>query len=377
MAEGLSPQKIAAERRNVLALNCGSSSLKFAVYACHAAGAELVCDGMADEVGGDSARFWSRAAGGEKREEPGPIPDHRAALLRTAEALERHGLPEPDAVGHRLVHGGPKLREHRRLDPEIYKELQAAADFAPLHVPTALSVIDGVSKKMPGAPQVVCLDTAFHRHIPDVAMTFALPQHVRDMGVERYGFHGISLESIVAQLDPVPERLVVAHLGNGCSITAVRGGVSVDTSMGLTPTGGIMMGTRSGDLDPGIIVFLMRNGYSDAAKLEQMLDHECGLKGVSGESNDVRDLMRLAGQDGRAALAVRMFCYQSRKTIAAMAAALGGIDMLVFTGGIGEHVDQIREEICAGLRFLGDCQIRVLPAREDLQIALTTARLTV
>ncbi len=160
------------------------------------------------------------------------------------------------------MHGGPNLREHNRLTAEVYKELRNAAQFAPLHVPPALAVLDAVCKEMPGVPQVICLDTAFHRHMPDVARMFALPGEIVAMGVERYGFHGISLESILAQLNPVPKRLVVAHLGNGCSVSAVRDGVSIDTSMGLTPTGGMMMGTRCGDLDPGVLVYLMRHGYA-------------------------------------------------------------------------------------------------------------------
>lgn len=362
-------------RQHILALNCGSSSFKFGLYFCRGTDTELQAEGEAEEVGHDGGSFWFRKQGNGKHTEPADIRDQPAALDLALDALSRNGLPQPDAVGHRLVHGGPRLREHQRLTPEVKSELRKAAEFAPLHVPPALSAIDAVSRKMPGVPQVVCLDTAFHRSIPDVARTFALPKEVRDLGVERYGFHGISLESVVAQLNPVPERLVIAHLGSGCSVTAVRRGVSIDTSMGLTPTGGMMMGTRSGDLDPGVIIFLGRHGYKDPQQLEHMLDYESGLRGVSGRSSDFRELTQLRQQDGCADLALRMFSYQLRKTIAAMAAALGGMDLLVLTGGIGEHAESIHQEMSSELSFLSNCRVQVLAAQEDLQIARTTARL--
>ena len=365
----------AVRGRNILALNCGSSSLKFGFYLCKGKDAELLCEGEAQEVSQNSSRFAFRR-GTEKHEEQLAIPDHAAALKTTLEVLKQHNLPQPEAVGHRFVHGGEKLREHKRITQEVLECLRGAAAFAPLHVPIALSVLEAMEAKMPAIPQVACLDTAFHRDLPDVARTFALPAKVREMGVERYGFHGVSIESILAQLDAVPERLVVAHLGNGSSITAIRRGASVDTSMGLTPSGGIMMGTRCGDMDPGVIVFLMKRGYAETGKLEGLVDHESGLKGVSGKTSDVRELMQARDHDANANLALRMFCYQARKTVAAMAAALGGLDELVFTGGIGEHATQIRDEICAELGFIGDCRIRVLPAQEELQIARITAKLT-
>jgi len=346
--------------RHILALNCGSSSLKFSVYVWNGSDAEFCCSGEAEEVGHDSSSFWFKR-GDRKKEEKLAIPDHRAALRHAREVLQKQGLPLPDAVGHRFVHGGPKVREHCRITPEVRELLRGAALFAPLHVPIALSVLDEVEARLPQVPQVACLDTAFHRNMPDVAQTLALPADVRALGVERYGFHGLSIESIVARLNPVPERLVVAHLGNGCSITAIRNGVSVDTSMGLTPTGGILMGTRCGDLDPGVMLFLLRSGYSDGGKLERIVDHESGLKGISGGTSDMRDLMGLRAQQPNADLAIRMFCYQASKTIGAMAAALGGLDMLVFTGGIGEHAAEIRDAICSGLGFLGKCRMEVVP----------------
>ena len=192
---------------------------------------------------------------------------------------------------------------------------------------------------------------------------------------ERFGFHGLSLESILAQMTDIPEKLVIAHLGNGCSITAVRHGQSIDTTMGLTPTGGVMMGTRSGDLDPGVLTYLMRNGFNDREKLAALVDHQSGLLGVSETNNDVRELLEVRGADARADLALRMFCYQVRKAIAAMAAALGGLHTLVFAGGIGENNKELREEICSGLSFLPTFETRVIRSQEDLQIAKITAAL--
>ncbi len=383
----------------VLALNCGSSSLKFGMYDCEMPLADargsvlpalcteprrlgrvgdelrvkLICEGEAEEIGGENSSFWVNAPGGAKRKEQIRLSDHSTALGRALDALNDCGAPEPEAIGHRFVHGGPQVREHQRATAGVIEKLRAAVSFAPLHVPQALSVLDATQQRLPKTAQVVCLDTAFHRTMPDVAKTFALPREVREMGVERYGFHGLSLESILAQLDGVPERLVVAHLGNGASITAIRNGRSIDTTMGLTPTGGVMMGTRCGDLDPGVALYLMRRDGADAEKLERIFDHSSGLLGVSGKSSDVRELLAVRKQEAQADLALRMFCYQAKKAIAGMAAALGGIDALVFTGGIGEHAAELREEIFAGLGFLGHLEIRVLPSQEDLQIARITA----
>jgi acetate kinase len=338
----------------ILALNCGSSSLKYGVYSLENSVA-LLHEGEAEEIG-----------------HAGCAPDHAAALQQALESIEHAGWKEFSAVGHRVVHGGPHLRQHARLTGNVAQQLQAAVEFAPLHLPSALSVIHAIQQRLPNIPQVICLDTAFHRNMPDAAKTLALPAELRAFGVERFGFHGLSLESILPQLHPVPPRLVVAHLGNGSSITAILNGNSIDTSMGLTPTGGVMMGTRCGDLDPGALLYVMRRTGADAAKLEQFVDHQSGLLGISGITSDVRELLAARAQNPQADLALRMFCYQVRKMIASMAAALGGLDALVFTGGIGEHAQPVREEICRGLSFLGNFAVNVLPAQEDLQIARIT-----
>ena len=289
--------------------------------------------------------------------------------------LDQAGAPPPNAVGHRLVHGGRNVREHCRLTPQVMRDLQAAVEFAPLHVPSALQAIDAVSLRMPGVPQAICLDTAFHRTLPDVSRHFALPLDVAGGGVERYGFHGLSLESILPRLQPVPARLIVAHLGGGCSLTAILRGKSIDTTMGLSPTGGIMMGTRTGDLDPGVMLYLLRHGCDTAEKLADLVDHHSGLLGVSQLSSDMRELEKQAPSNPQADLAVRMFHYQVRKAVGALAAALGGLDMLVFTGGIGEHNTNLRDSISRELAFLGTFETRALPSQEDLQIATITAAL--
>ncbi len=319
--------------RVILALNCGSSSLKFGLYRTGAGDPSLVREGEAEEIGRENSS----------------IPNHGAAL---AQALETGSEADNiTAVGHRIVHGGADIRTHQALTPEVMEKLRAAVAFAPLHLPAALAVIEATGRKLPKARQVVCLDTAFHREMPAVSRTLPLPAAVRELGVERFGFHGLSLESILAQMDSIPERLVVAHLGNGSSITAIHKGRSIDTSMGLTPTGGIMMGTRTGDLDPGTVVYLMRQGYESAEKLEAVIDRESGLRGVSETSSDVRELLKARTKDARADLALKMFCYQAKKTIASMAAALDGLDVLVFTGGIGEHAAQLRDEILRRLEI--------------------------
>ena len=361
----------------VLALNCGSSSLKFGLFDFNGEDASAIALGEAEEIGRSESNFWLLRAGEHaKQEERITLTDHSAALAHALDALRGLGAPQIQAIGHRFVHGGPRLRRHVRLTREVLEELRGAVDYAPLHLPAALAVVDAVEQRMPRIPQVACLDTAFHSTMPDVARTFALPEDVRRRGVERYGFHGLSVESILAQLQPVPVRLIVAHLGNGASITAVRNGQSIDNSMGLTPSGGVMMGTRCGDIDPGVLTYLMSHGYDSTETLEQIFDHRSGLLGISGETSDVRTLLAARKENPRADLALRLFCYSVQKTIAAMAAALGGVDAIVFTGGIGEHAVEVREQITAGVAFLGKHDVIVLPAEEELQIGRITANLT-
>jgi acetate kinase len=256
-----------------------------------------------------------------------------------------------------------------------------------------LSVIRFAQENFPELPQVACFDTMFHAGMPEVARTLPIPRELRSDGIQRYGFHGLSCESIMRQLgDKPPDRLVIAHLGNGVSVTAVKGGESVDTSMGLTPSGGVIMGTRCGDIDPGVLVYLVREKNFDAARLEALVDHRAGLLGISGIDGDMRRLHDVSTSNADARLAIRMFCYSIRKQVAAMAAVLDGLDLLVFTGGIGEHDAEVRDQICGGLSWLGISHdqardqalrspinhsrprsvVRVIPSQEDVQIAVHT-----
>jgi acetate kinase len=374
------------DKTTVLALNCGSSSLKFGLFQAGVSGPNLLIDGEAEAVGTSQARLTARGSDGAASSKTSPIANHAEAAIEIFTVLAEHGAPAPSAVGHRIVHGGPSVRNHCLIDPQILRALEDARAFAPLHTPTALEVVRIAQAHFGGCQHVACLDTAFHHCLPDVARRLPIAAALQVDGVERYGFHGLSCESILRQLaEPPPQRLVIAHLGSGSSVTAVRAGRSIDTSMGLTPSGGVMMATRAGDLDPGLMVYLIRKHGLDAAGLEVMIDREAGMAGVSRLSGDLRQL-RAASQNPDARLAVQMFVYSVRKQIAAMVAALEGLELLVFTGGIGEHDARTRAEICAGLSWLGfdavmaqgrsreqrrdtPPRIRVLPAREEEQIA--------
>ncbi|MDH4391072.1 MAG: acetate/propionate family kinase [Aquabacterium sp.] len=379
---------------HVLALNSGSSSLKFGLY--RLCGADTLCllSGEAEGLGEAGASFHATdAQGAVLVQETSAMADAGAAVVRIGKLLSDRNAPHPAAIGHRVVHGGPHLRQHCTIDASVLATLEAAAAFAPLHTPAALAVIRYALGHFPGLPQVACLDTCFHAAMPLVASTLPLPRHLRAAGIQRYGFHGLSCESIVRHYaSKVPWRLIIAHLGSGASITAVRNGLSIDTSMGLTPTGGLIMGTRSGDLDPGVLVHLMRTQRLDAAAMEDLVDHHSGLLGLSGISGDMRALHDAAAAQGDARLAIAMFCYRVAKELGAMAIALGGVDEIVFTGGIGAHDVQVRADVCARLSSLGvalderrnlrgiglvshdasRCVVRVLPSQEDEQIARHT-----
>ncbi len=323
--------------RRVLCVNSGSSSIKAAVYDVGAGDpqrrAHVLVEGLAPDRAGHAQGI-----------------DRAVAELGDTVALD--GIA---AIGHRVVHGGPDLTEHTVIDDDVLRTLRAAIGFAPLHLPAEIGGIEALAARFEGILQVACLDTAFHRTMPEVATRFPLPSWVAERGVRRYGFHGLSYEYIVTAVGAdVLGRAVIAHLGSGASLAAIVAGESVDTTMGLTPTGGIVMGTRPGDLDPGIVEHLQRSAGLDLDEVAHLLDHESGLRGLSGSSSDVRDLLaaRAAG-DRAAALALDVFTRSVRKGIGALVAVLGGIDTLVFTGGIGEHAAPVRAEIVAGLGHLG------------------------
>jgi acetate kinase len=391
---------------HILVVNPGSSSIKFTMYVEEAAGLRTLYEGELSGIGMALAKLaFQDAAGKDLSASVGEV---RGASMHEAigtfeRAIELAGLARPDAVGYRVVHPGARLKGHQLVTPEVLAELKQAEAFASLHDPAAVEMMEEMMRRAPGVPRYACFDTVFHETMPEEAYVYALPESLRAQGVRRYGFHGLSCESVVAQLREAegvefPRRLLIAHLGSGCSVTACLDGRSVDTTMGLTPTGGVVMGTRPGDLDPGLVIFLLRQDGATVDSVEAMLNHCSGLKGLGGV-NDMRALREAAAAgDARAGLAIRVFCRSVAKAIAAFMAVLGGADALVFTGGIGEHDSLSRGEIAGALSALGleidraaneahakglrkigaqDSRVAVyvIPAKEDLMIARHVARM--
>ncbi len=382
--------------RIILCLNSGSSSLKFALYQIGDGRELLLAEGAVESNDAQTARLWIRSAQSKLERNDVDMSSPSAALHAASMELERLELPHPDAVGHRLVHGGPHHAAPERITDTLLGELRSLIPFAPLHMPYEIAGIEAVTSRLSNLPQVACFDTAFHRSMPEVAQRFALPHGLWDEGIRRYGFHGISYEYIMRTLGAnPPSRLIIAHLGNGASMAAVKDGRPLDTTMGFTPGGGIMMGTRSGDLDPGIIIYLLNERHFNVQGLVQLVNHESGLLGASGISSNMKTLLERRDSEPRAALAIAMFCYQLRKQIGAFAAAMAGLDLLIFTGGIGERAASVRWEACSGLEHLGmtldaerndanadtisadnsRCIVRVIPTNEDLMIARHTHQL--
>lgn len=337
----------------VLVLNAGSSSLKYAAFA----GGDRVAHGTVGGLGD-----------GDRDAALGDVLD------RCREQLAGHAVV---AVGHRVVHGGTGFAAPVRVDDAVLAKLDALVPLAPLHQPHNLAPVRAVARLLPGVPQVACFDTAFHRTQPEVAQRFGLPRRFHDAGVRRYGFHGISYESIASVLPmydaaAAAGRTVVAHLGNGASLCALLGGRSVATTMSFTPADGLLMGTRAGALDPGALLYLMAHDGMTAAAVEHLVNHESGLLGVSGVSGDMREL--LASADPHAAEAVELFVYRVAREIGSLAAALGGLDALVFTGGIGENAAPIRDRVTAACAWLGPVRVHVIPTDEERTIAGHTRR---
>ena len=340
----------------ILVVNTGSSSLKFGLYAEHNGEEQVLLDGLADGIGQGSGTLEVKDGSGKAlRSDTLSFASRHDALTHATRWLDELSPGKPYAVGHRVVHGGPRLVKHQRITPAVLRELQASVHFAPLYIPMALQLISEAEQDYPGIPQFACFDTAFHRTLPEVAARFPLSRDLFEEGIRRYGFHGLSYESIVHQLgNKIPSRTVMAHLGSGASLVAVKDRKSVDTSMGLTPTGGIPMATRTGDLDPGIFLYLQRAKRMDADSIEKLVNHNAGLVALSGGTADMRKLQAAAVHgDREAELAIEVFCLSIRKVIAAYAAVLGGLDMLIFAGGIGENSARVRSGVCEGLRFLG------------------------
>jgi acetate kinase len=338
---------------SILSVNSGSSSLKVAVHRVSPAGEHLEGTCAIESVGAPQGRLVLQRRGTADVDEAGHFPDQRSAFQAALAKLATLGLPATDGVGHRFVFGGTRYARPCRIDDAFREQIRAYVSFAPAHLPAEIAAVDAVTAAFGDVPQVACFDTAFHRNMPERASRLALPRELWDEGIRNFGFHGLSFEYIVGELAGAPGRTVIAHLGNGASLAAVRDGKAVDTTMGLTPLSGLVMGSRCGDLDPGVVLYLLREKHYDAARLERLLDAQSGMLAISGTSSDVRRLLATRGREPHAAQALEIFCYSACKHIAAMAAALGGMDTLVFTGGIGEHAAALRSEICSGLGFLG------------------------
>jgi acetate kinase len=384
---------------SVLAINGGSSSIKFAVYPAGTL-PEAVLSGTLDRIGRDGTTLSWRATEGASREGHTQVPDDQLTTGLLLDWLEdREEFAAVRAVGHRVVHGMART-EPERITPDVLDELHRATTYAPDHLPREIELIQAFGERHPHLPQVACFDTAFHGSMPAVAKLLPIPRRYQVRGVRRYGFHGLSYAYLMeelaraAGLEAARGRVILAHLGNGASLAAVQRGMSIDTSMGFTPAAGLVMSTRTGDLDPGLVSFLAHTEQMTAPQFHQMINHESGLLGVSEISADMRDLLAREADDVRAAEAVALFCYQAKKWVGAFAAALGGLDTLVFSAGIGERSTSIRARVCQGLGFLGlelhdgrnaahaavisadgsRVTVRVIPTNEELMIARSVSR---
>jgi acetate kinase len=349
----------------ILTINGGSSGIKFALFQSDRpeSGESLarVLLGTVDGIGSAKGAFAVKGSNeADHFSRPAVLPDHQAAvgvLMDWIEdRIERDALT---AVRHRIVHGGPKYWQPERITPEMIEELRRLSPFDPEHLPEEIQLAEAFHRRFPGVPQIACFDTAFHHDMPRVARLLPIPRRYDAKGVRRYGFHGLSYAFLTRELGRVAGatamngRVILAHLGSGASMTAVHDGRSVDTTMAFTPAAGLVMGTRSGDIDPGLVSFLARSEQMTASQFDHMVNHASGLLGVSETSSDMRDLLAREREDVRAAEAVALFCYQAKKWIGAYAAVLGGLDTLVFAGGIGENAPPVRARICNGLAFLG------------------------
>ena len=344
----------------ILTINGGSSSIKFALFE---AGDSLrrILEGVIERIGLPEAKLCVKGMSpADNFSLSVPAPDHTVAVGTLMDWIEeRSGRDALTAVGHRVVHGGPKYSRPQRITAEMVAELHRLSPFDPEHLPEEILLTEAFHRRFPDLPQVACFDTAFHHDLPRVAQLLPIPRRYEAQGVRRYGFHGLSYAFLMGELarlagtEAAQGRVVLAHLGNGASLAAVRDGKPVDTSMSLTPAAGVPMSTRSGDLDPGLVLYLARTEKMDVLQFNKMVNQQSGLLGISETSSDMRALLDCEARDVRAAEAVALFCYQIKKCIGAFAAALGGLDTLVFAGGIGENAPTVRTRICDGLGFLG------------------------
>lgn len=387
--------------RLLLTINSGSSSIKFALFETGPSLQRMLA-GRIEGVGLSHGRITVRGAQpSDHVSQPITAADQPAAINVLMDWLQTRGARGAFvAVGHRVVHGGPKYWEPQRITPAMRDELRQLSPFNPDHLPGTIMLIEALSREFPALPQIACFDTAFHHDLPRVARLLPIPRRFEAKGIRRYGFHGLSFEFLLEELASVAGteaargRVILAHLGNGASLAAVRDGRSIDTSMGFTPTAGLVMSSRSGDLDPGLVSYLAHTEQMSATRFHEMVNKESGLLGVSETSSDLRELLAREAEDVRAAEALALFCYQTKKWIGAFAAALEGLNTLVFAGGIGENAPLIRKRICDGLGFLGielnethnannaplissdgsQVAVRVIPTDEELMIARSVIR---
>ena len=344
----------------VLTINGGSSSIKFALFEASESLQRILSGGI-ERIGLADATFRVKGVNqADNFSRSIKAPDHTTAVGVLMDWIaERCGNDALTAVGHRVVHGGPKFSQPQRITPAMVEELRRLSPFDPEHLPEEILLTEAFQRRFPDLPQVACFDTAFHHDLPRVARLLPIPRRYEAQGVRRYGFHGLSYSYLMGELarlagsEAAQGRVILAHLGNGASLAAVRDGKSVDTSMSFTPTAGVPMSTRSGDLDPGLFWYLARTEKMGAEQFNEMVNFQSGLLGISETSSDMHDLLDRETRDVRAAEAIALFCYQVKKWIGAFAAALGGLDTLVFSGGIGENAPQVRARICQGLGFLG------------------------
>ena len=351
---------------NILVLNCGSSSIKYQLLDMKGEPA-LLAKGLVEKIGLPEGNFTHKPTGKENYTMSQPIPDHTAGIDLILKALvdERHGvisaLTEIKAVGHRVAHGGEYFAHSVRVDAEAKKKIAACCELAPLHNPANLKGIETMERLLPGVPQVAVFDTSFHQTLPKEAFMYALPyEFYESYRVRRYGFHGTSHKFVAEKACRILEwnieekKIITCHLGNGSSITAIRGGKSVDTSMGFTPNAGVIMGTRTGDIDLGALLYVCEKEGLNIAQANDLINKHSGLQGISGVSSDCRDLQAAAREGNeRARLALDMLAYDVKKFIGTYAAVLNGADLIVFTGGIGENDDEVREQVCTDMEYMG------------------------
>ncbi|MGE5220411.1 MAG: acetate/propionate family kinase [Chloroflexota bacterium] len=376
---------------NVLVLNCGSSSVKFQVVETGAGGERKRLSGIVDEIGARATLRIDYFGAAPPEDEKRPVADHEAAMRLI---VERLGLANAtgsrrftiDVVGHRVVHGGSRFATTTLITGAVLAEIEALSELAPLHNPAAVSGIHAM-RKLLGArvPMAAAFDTSFHQTMPQIAALYAIPRELSEKhSIRRYGFHGLAHQFSLlrySELIGIPAEminLVTLHLGNGCSACAIRDGRSVDTSMGFTPLEGLVMGTRSGDLDPALVSYLAREEKVDAAQVEDWLNKRSGLLGLSGRSNDMRELLGVYDRDPRARFAVNLFCYRARKYLGAYLAARGGAQAVIFSGGIGENAPSVREKICAGMEWCGlilDADKNSTAVGVEARISVPSARL--